>query len=81
MDFDQSGEPRFRILVWENGKHVTTSTDGDANCARRLFVSAVDRSRGSMVNRRVELYDGPDLIEQWSSEVDQRASPVSSSGR
>ena len=67
-NFDQSSEPRFSILIWENGKHVGTLRNDNASRARSHFGGAVARYRVSPVQHRVELYDGPDVIEQWSSE-------------
>jgi hypothetical protein len=68
MGLDQSNEPRFKVLIWERGRHLTTHTAGDASRARRLFEAAVRRYQGSPINHRVELYDGPDLVDQWPSQ-------------
>ena len=77
MNVDQSSEPRFRILIWENGKHVGTLRDDNASRANSHFGGAVARYKKSPVSHRIELHDGPDLIEIWSSEEGGRY-PLSS---
>ena len=39
MNVDQSGEPRYRILIWENAEHVGTL--GTKTRAARAVISAV----------------------------------------
>ena len=68
MDTDQSSEPRYSILIWKSGKQLGTLRDRDTSQARSSFGGAVARYRNSADNHRVELYDGSNLIEAWSTE-------------
>ena len=68
MNFHQSIESRFKILVWEKGKLVITKDESDAIRAHQVFEFAVDRYGASPVCRRVELYDRTNMIGRWSSE-------------
>lgn len=73
MNANRSSEPRFNIVVWKGAKQLGTLRDRDASRARSNFGGVVARYKNSTDNHRVELYDGADLIEAWSSEDGHKA--------
>lgn len=73
MNAGRPSEPRFNIIIWKNDKQVGTLRDHGASQAWSSFGGAVARYRGSADSHRVELYDGPDLIEAWTSEEGHKA--------
>jgi hypothetical protein len=85
MNANRSSEPRFNIVIWKGAKQLGTLRDRDASRARSNFGGVVARYKNSTDNHRVELYDGADLIEAWSSEDEHKApsaeTPVSASGK
>ena len=85
MDVNRSSEPRFNIIIWKGAKQLGTLRDRDASRARSNFSGVVARYKNSTDMHRVELYDGADLIEVWSSEDVHEASsaerPVPASGQ
>ena len=70
MNFDQSSGPRYRVLVFADGRHTASVGENDPIRARQVYEFAIDRFAESPINRRVEFYDGPDLIDVWSREDD-----------
>ncbi len=68
IDLERTNEPQFAILIWEDGRHVGSHSASDGLSARRCFAEVVARSKASPLARRVELYDGPDLIDSWPGE-------------
>ena len=64
---DLSDRPRFSVVISEGGRRVGTLWESDSIRARSNFGAAVARYRELTITRRVELYDGPDLIDTWSS--------------
>ena len=73
MDANRSSEPRFNIVIWKGAKQLGTLRDRDASRARSNFGGVVARYKNSTDNHRVELYDGANLIEAWSSEDGNKA--------
>jgi hypothetical protein len=73
MSANQSSEPRFHIIIWKGAKQLGTLRDRDASRARSNYGGVVARYKNSTDNHRVELYDGTDLIEAWSTEDEKRA--------
>jgi hypothetical protein len=65
--FNRSADPQFIIIVWEKGSRSITLGENDAIHARLSFECLVDRYYVLSVDCRVELYDGPDLAEDWLS--------------
>ncbi|MFA6205258.1 MAG: hypothetical protein WC689_03530 [Methylocystis sp.] len=61
-------EPRYTIVISKNGKELGTLRNRETIQARSSFGGAVARYKNSGDNHRIEFYDGPDLIEAWSSE-------------
>ncbi|MFO1124817.1 MAG: hypothetical protein U1E25_05730 [Methylocystis sp.] len=68
MNAYRSSEPRYTIVISKNGKELGTLRDRGTSQARSSFGGAVARYKNSTDSHRVEFYDGPDLIEVWSSE-------------
>ncbi|NUJ81792.1 hypothetical protein HUN39_17520 [Methylocystis sp. FS] len=85
MNANRSSEPRFNIVIWKGAKQLGTLRDRDASRARSNFGGVVARYKNSTDNYRVELYDGADLIEAWSSEDGHKApfaeTPVPAGGK
>ena len=73
MNANRSSEPRFNIIIWKGAKQLGTLRDRDASRARSNFGGVVARYKNSTDNHRVELYDGADLIEAWSSQDGNKA--------
>lgn len=73
MSANQSSEPRFIIVIWKGAKQLGTLRDRDASRARSNYGGVVARYKNSTDPHRVELYDGTDLIEAWSTEDEKRA--------
>ncbi|MFZ3179397.1 MAG: hypothetical protein WA156_04135 [Methylocystis silviterrae] len=68
MNAYRRSEPRYTIVISKNGKELGTLRDRETIQARSSFGGAVARYKNSGDNHRIEFYDGPDLIEAWSSE-------------
>ncbi|MFO1124492.1 MAG: hypothetical protein U1E25_03785 [Methylocystis sp.] len=85
MNANRSSETRFNIIIWKGAKQLGTLRDRDASRAHSNFGGVVARYKNSTENHRVELYDGADLIESWSSgdghETPSAATPVPASGK
>jgi hypothetical protein len=73
MNAYRSSEPRYAIVISKNGKELGTLRDRETNQARSSFGGAVARYKNSAESHRIEFYDGPDLIEAWSSEEGYKA--------
>lgn len=65
---DLSDRPRFSVVISEDGRRIGALWESEAIRARSNFGAAVARYRQSTITRRVELYDGPNLIDRWSSD-------------
>jgi 1,6-anhydro-N-acetylmuramate kinase len=85
MNANRSSEPRFNIVIWKGAKQLGTLRDRDASRALSNFGGVVARYKTSTDNHRVELYDGENLIEAWSSDDGNKAAsaeaPVPASGK
>ncbi len=83
MNANRSSEPRFNIVIWKGAKQLGTLRDRDASRARSNFGGVVARYKNSSDNHQVELYDGADLIETWSSEDGHTSAqtPVPANGK
>ena len=85
MNANELSKPRFNIVIWKGAKQLGTLRDRDASRARSNFGGVVARYKNSTDNHRVELYDGAELIEAWSSEDEIKApsaeAPVAASGK
>ena len=71
--YRRSSEPRYTIVISKNGKELGTLRDRETSQARSSFGGAVARYKNSADSHRVEFYDGPDLIDAWSSEEGYQA--------
>ncbi|AZG76583.1 hypothetical protein [Methylocystis rosea] len=85
MNANRLSEPRFNIVIWKGEKQLGTLRDRDASRALSNFGGVVARYKNSTDNHRVELYDGENLIEAWSSDDGNKApsaeAPVPASGK
>ncbi|WP_018408153.1 hypothetical protein [Methylocystis rosea] len=86
MNANRLSEPRFNIVIWNGAKQLGTLRDRDASRALSNFGGVVARYKNSTENHRVELYDGENLIEAWSSDDGNKApsaaeAPVPASGK
>ncbi len=73
MNANQPSEARYSILIWKGAKQLGTLRDRNTTQARSNFGCAVARYKNSADSHRVELYDGPDLIDSWSTEEGYKA--------
>ncbi len=73
MNVYRSSEPRYTIVISKNGKELGTLRDRETSQARSSFGGAVARYKKSAEGYRIEFYDGPALIESWSSEEGYKA--------
>ena len=62
-------EPAFRVLTYRDGQHIITETLATEHAAWARFESAVEmcRTRDDAHAHRVELYEGPDMLDGWSA--------------
>ncbi len=66
--FNQSQGPRYAIVIYEGATCTALHREDDPIRAREIFEHAVVEGEQSKDNRRVEFYDRPYLIEEWSSD-------------
>jgi hypothetical protein len=73
MNANQSSEARYSIQIWKGAKQLGTLRDRNTTQARSNFGGAVARYKNSADSHRIEFYDGPDLIDAWSTEEGYKA--------
>jgi len=67
-DENQDASPRYRILIWKDGLHTgTLAMDGSPTPKFLRVVAECTHTAFNGGAYRVELFDGPDLIDQWAS--------------
>ena len=66
LGLNPSAEPRYSIMIFQEGRRIALHGEDDSLRARLLFDYAVKRYEQAGADRRIELYDGSDLVELWS---------------